>query len=92
VWTGRGQGFRSVAGMVGVITAVLAGSVAALVAIVASDHSPAAALIAGAVIALAAVSALMRHGRRKWIQAVTAPLTEDGNKDAPAGADLIRPS
>jgi hypothetical protein len=66
VWGGRWQGFRTVAGMVGVITAVLAGSSAALVAIVASDHSPAAALIAGAVVALAALSALMRHQGHAW--------------------------
>ena len=66
VWAGRWQGFRTVAGMVGVITAVLAGSSAALVAIVASDHSPAAALIAGAVVALAALSALMRHQGHAW--------------------------
>jgi hypothetical protein len=89
VWTGRGQGLRSVAGMVGVITAVLAGSSAAMVAIVASDHSPAAALIAGAVIAVAALSALMRHGRRIWIRAVAAPLTADGNQAAFAGMDRI---
>ena len=41
---GRWQDFRTVAGMVAVITAVLAGSTAALVEILVSDHSLAAAL------------------------------------------------
>jgi hypothetical protein len=41
---GRWQGFRTVAGMVAVITAVLAGSTASLAAIEISDHSLAAAL------------------------------------------------
>jgi hypothetical protein len=77
--------------MVGVITAVLAGSSAALVAIVASDHSPAAALIAGAVVALATLSALMRHQGHAWERALTAPLTANGNEDAPAGTHRIGP-
>jgi hypothetical protein len=87
LWAGRLQGFRSVAGMIGVITAVLAGSVAAVVGIVAFDHSLAAALIAGAVVAVAALSALMQHGRRIWMRAIAAPLTEEGNAEAPAGTD-----
>jgi hypothetical protein len=66
--------------MVGVITAVLAGSIAAPVAIVASDRSPAAAL-----------SALMRHQRHAQQRAATALLTADGNEDAAASTDRIRP-
>ena len=50
---GRWQGFLTVAGMVGVITAVLAGSAAGLLAAVAADHSLVAALVAGAVVAVA---------------------------------------
>lgn len=49
---GRWQGFRTVAGMVGVVTAVLGGSTAALVAIQISDHSLGAALTSGAVVSL----------------------------------------
>ena len=45
---GRWQAFRSVAAMVAVITAVLAGSAIGLLAAVASEHSLAAALVAGA--------------------------------------------
>jgi hypothetical protein len=63
--------------MAGVITAALAGSIAALVAIVASDRSPAAAL--------------MRHQRHAQERAATALLTADGNEDAPASMDRIRP-
>jgi hypothetical protein len=74
---GRWQGFRTVAGMVGVITAVLAGSTAAMVAILASDHSLAAALISGAVVALAALVAMMRFQSSAWKQASIAPLVAD---------------
>src|ERR671915_60789 len=44
----RWQGYRTVAGMVAVITAVLAGSTAALAASLIFDHSPAAAAISRA--------------------------------------------
>ena len=66
MWAGPLQGFRTVAGMIGVITSVLAGSVAALLGVVVFDHSLAAALIGGAAAALAVLSELMRHGRRIW--------------------------
>jgi hypothetical protein len=59
------QGFRTVAGMIGVITAVLAGSTVALIAILVSDHSLAAALISGAVVALAALVAQEAPGRHR---------------------------
>jgi hypothetical protein len=77
---GRWQGYRTVAGMVGVITAVLAGSTAALVAILVSDHSLAAALIAGSLIALATLVALMRFHRSAWIRAAAAPLIADAEE------------
>jgi hypothetical protein len=74
---GRWQGLRSVAGMVGVITAVLAGSTAALAAILVSDHSLAAALVVGAGVAFAAEVALMRFQRSIWSGVGTTPLTAD---------------
>ena len=46
--------------MVAVITAVLAGSAASLIAILASNHSLLAALLSGAFVALAAVGVLLR--------------------------------
>jgi hypothetical protein len=70
----RWQGFRTVAGMLAAITAVLVGSTAGLAAAVAFDHSLATALIAGALVALAALVALMRFQRRAWDQASVAPL------------------
>jgi hypothetical protein len=72
---GRWQALRSVAGMVGVITAVLAGSTASLAAILVSDHSLVAALIAGAAVACAAEVALMRFHKLAWTRTATMPLT-----------------
>jgi hypothetical protein len=68
------QGFRTVAGMVAVITAVLAGSTVAIVAILVFDHSLAAAIVAGAVVALPAVFAMIRHQNSTWERASVEPL------------------
>jgi hypothetical protein len=70
----RWQGYRTVAGMVAVITAVLAGSTAALVAILISDHSLAAAVISGALVALPTMIALIRQQDSTWERAATEPL------------------
>lgn len=75
----RWQGFRTVAGMVAVITAVLAGSAIGLLAAVASDHSLAAALVAGGVVAVAALGALMRYQRSAWEDAASAPVSFDSD-------------
>jgi hypothetical protein len=72
-----GQSFRTVAGMVGVITAVLAGATAGLVAIAASSHSLAAALSSGVVVALAAMAVLMRFQVRAYRRAGTRGLHAD---------------
>jgi len=72
-----GQSLRTVAGMVGVITAVLAGATAGLVAIAASSHSLAAALIASVVVALAAMTVLMRFQERAYRRAGTTRLLAD---------------
>jgi hypothetical protein len=71
------QSFRTVAGMVGVITAVLAGSTAGLAVIAASSHSLAAALVSGVVVSLAAVTVLMRFQVRAHRRAVARPLPAD---------------
>jgi hypothetical protein len=71
---GRWQGYRTVAGMVAVITSVLAGSTAALAAILISDHSLAAALIVGAVVAVPALTALISRQNSAWDRAAAAPL------------------
>jgi hypothetical protein len=70
----RRQALRTVAGMVGVITAVLAGSTASLIAIVSSDHSGAAALISGITVAVAVLTALMRAQWSALRSGATAPL------------------
>jgi hypothetical protein len=73
----RWQGWRSIAGMVAVITAALAGSAAGLLAAVASNHSLAAALPAGAAVGIAIVWALMRRQISVWTKATGARLNID---------------
>jgi hypothetical protein len=70
----RWQGYRTVAGMVAVITAVLAGSSAALVAILIFDHSLAAAVISGTLVALPAMIAMIRYQDSAWERAAAEPL------------------
>jgi hypothetical protein len=74
---GRGQGFLTVAGMVGVVTAVLAGSAAGLLAAVVSGHSLVAALVAGVLVAVVALLWLMRYQRSAWERISTARLFPD---------------
>jgi hypothetical protein len=71
------QGFRTVAGIVGVITAVLAGSTVGLLAGVATDHSLVAALVAGGVVAVGALVVLMRSQQSAWERAAREPLFPD---------------
>ena len=73
----RWQGWRSIAGMVAVITAALAGSAGGLLAAVASNHSLAAALPAGATVGVAIVLTLMRRQVTVWTQASEAQLNID---------------
>jgi hypothetical protein len=75
----RWQGYRTVAGMIAVITAVLAGSTAALAAILIFDHSLAAAVISGAAVALPVLFAMIRYQDMTWERAATDPLGP--NKD-----------
>jgi hypothetical protein len=70
----RWQGYRTVAGMVAVITAVLAGSTAALAAILIFDDSLAAAVISGTVVALPALIAMIRYQDSAWERAAAGPL------------------
>ena len=73
----RWQGWRSIAGMVAVITAALAGSAGGLLAAVASNHSLAAALPASATVGVAIVWTLMRRQVTVWTQASEAQLNID---------------
>jgi hypothetical protein len=97
--TGSWRGSRTIAGMVGVVTAVLAGSAAGLVAAVASGHSAVAGFVTGGVVALATVVALMRSQNSAWRQVRQHPYFDcrrvavpqagsestagDGNRPAP---------
>jgi hypothetical protein len=81
------QGLRTVAGMIAVITAVLIGSTAGLVAIVASDHSPAATLSAGIVVAVTALVALTRYQHAAWkLGADTLLIADEVNSRSRAGS------
>jgi len=71
---GLWQQFVTVAGMVAVITSVLAGSAGGLLAAVASGHSLVAALVVGLVVAAAALTGLMRYQNSAWIRGSTASL------------------
>jgi len=51
--------FRTTAGMIGVVTAVLTGSAAGLLATIAADHSAVAGFVTGGVVGTAALVALM---------------------------------
>jgi hypothetical protein len=63
--------------MVAVITAVLAGSTAALAAILIFDHALAAAVISGTLVALPTLIAIIRHQDSAWERSATAPLRPD---------------
>ncbi|MEP7023614.1 MAG: hypothetical protein ABJB47_07335 [Actinomycetota bacterium] len=76
---GRWQGFLTVAGMVAVITAVLTGSAAGLLAAVVSGHSMAAALAVGVVAAAAALTGLMRYQHSAWVRASPFPKEKAGS-------------
>ena len=74
LWGVRFQGFRTIAGMVAVITSVLAGTTAGLIAALASNHSLAAAISSGVAVAGISLVALMRYQRAGFAGAQTAQL------------------
>ena len=71
--TGHWQGSRTIAGMVSVVTAVLAGSAAGLIAAVAAGHSAVAGFVTGGAVTSAAVVALMRVQNAAWRRARQYP-------------------
>jgi hypothetical protein len=86
LWGGRWQAYRTVAGMVAVITAVLAGSAVGLFVAIVSDHSLAAALAVGGTAAVATVAALMRYQGSVWERSASTPISTDEGGEAPASA------
>jgi hypothetical protein len=76
MWGGRWQRFLTVAGMVAVITAVLAGSAAGLLAAVVFDLLV-VSLIAGVLVAGAVLAWLVRYEASAWERVSTVPLFAD---------------
>ena len=74
--SGRWQRFFTVSGMIALVTAVLAGAAAGLLAAVISDHVLAAALIAGVLVAVAAFAALIQVQAATWRRAAALPIDE----------------
>jgi hypothetical protein len=72
------QRFRTVAGMVAVITSVLAGSTAGLLAAVSSNQSLLIGLVVGGAVGTAALVAMMRYQHSAWQQVAAAPFSASG--------------
>lgn len=75
----RGQRWRTIAGMVAVITAALCGSTVGLVAALVAGHSLAAALISGGVAFAAVAAVLSRVQGAAWAQASTTHIDVDAS-------------
>lgn len=66
------QGFLSVASVTGIVTSMLTGATAGLLTAVISKHSLAAALVAGCVSAVGAMTELMRYQYAAWKRSVAS--------------------
>jgi hypothetical protein len=86
LWGGRWQAYRTVASMVAVITAVLAGSAVGLLAAIVSAHSLVAALAAGGTAAVVTLAALMRNQVSAWKRSTSIPISTDQDRETPASA------
>jgi hypothetical protein len=80
LWARPIQKFLTVAGMVAVITAVLAGSAVGVLAAAASDGSLGAALPSGVVFGLAVLACLMRVHSAAWRRGASTRLFENGGQ------------
>ena len=78
---GYTQVFRTVAGMIGVVTAVLTGAAAGLLATIAAGHSAVAGFVTGVVVGLAALVALMWFQYVTWGQASKQRLFDDEQEE-----------
>jgi hypothetical protein len=75
------QNFRTVAGMVAVVTAVLAGSAAGLIAAAATTHSAVAGFVTGGVVTAGLLTVLMRVQRSAWKQQIDQPSMFSGRPE-----------
>jgi hypothetical protein len=83
---GRLQAYRTVASMIAVITAVLAGSAVGLLVAIVSAHSLVAALAAGGTAAVATLVMLMRRQWSAWKRFTSIPTSTDPDGEAPASS------
>jgi hypothetical protein len=82
---GRWQKLLTVSAMVGLVTAVLAGSAAGLLAAVITDHLLIAALIAGVLVAVAVFAALIHFQVSTWRRGAAVLPDDDRAVTASAG-------
>ena len=82
---GYWQGFRTIAGMVGVVTAVLTGAAAGMLAAIAAGHSGIAGFVTGGVVGVAILAALAWFQRSAWEQVRQAQLFGDEPGGSAAG-------
>jgi hypothetical protein len=77
--------FRTTAGMIGMVTAVLTGSAAGLLATIAAGHSTVAGFVTGGVVSAAVLVALMRFQYSAFARAHQLRLFEDEQERPDAG-------
>jgi hypothetical protein len=83
LFSGYRQLFRTLAGMVGVVTAVLTGSAAGLLATIASGYSGLAGFITGGVVGVAVLVLLTRFQHAAWERALQS---QPFNGEEPSGS------
>ena len=83
--SGYWPAFRTTAGMIGVVTAVLTGSAAGLLATIAAGHSAVAGFVTGGVVGAAALVALTWFQLSAWVHGHQQRLFEDKQESPHAG-------
>jgi hypothetical protein len=79
---GLWQGLRTIAGMIGVVTSVLAGSAAGLLAVIAAGHSALAGFVSGAAVGAVSLTVLMWYQHSAWQRILQLRMFED-SQDKP---------
>jgi hypothetical protein len=83
--SGLWPALRTTAGMIGVVTAVLTGSAAGLLATIAAGHSAVAGFVTGGAVGAAVLVALMWFQLSAWARAHQQRLFEDEQEEPDAG-------
>jgi len=83
--SGYWPAFRTIAGMIGMVTAVLTGSAAGLLATSVASHSAVAGFVTGGVVGVPFLVALVRFQLSAWAQAHQQRLFEDEQERPDAG-------